>query len=78
MRAIGRLTKRCVSSEKAKYFLRGARCKFFGADDDAGNGSGDDLEILSPSKDLITECDSTDDTGDWNNMSIVIRLTMGQ
>jgi len=65
------------TSDKVKHFTRGDRRIYFGADDEAGNGVGDSLEILSPSDALLKDCDSGEDAGDWNNMSFVIRLTHG-
>ena len=63
--------------EIRRRYVRGNRFAFFGADDEAGNGLGDGLEVLSPSTELTKECDTNEDKGDWNNMSFVLRLKHG-
>jgi len=61
------------SSDKKRNYTRGDRNAYFALDD--LGGSGDNLEILSPSEALVSDCDDAGDGGDWNNMSYVIKPT---
>jgi competence protein ComEC len=64
--------QRMRSDSRHRIYVRGNRKAYFGADDDSGNGLGDNIEILSPSSTWTSKCNEGEK---WNDMSIVLRLT---
>jgi len=63
--------QRMRSDSRHRLYVRGNRKAYFGADDEYGNGTGDNIEILSPSTELTASCNEIED---WNNMSVVLRV----
>ena len=64
--------KRLRGDQRRRVYRRGDRCAYFGADDAYKNGTGDNIQVLSPSAALTADCDSK---GDWNGMSVVVKVT---
>jgi competence protein ComEC len=64
--------RRMQSDASHRIYVRGNRKAYFGADDVYGNGTGDNIDLLSPSSALTASCNEVED---WNNMSIVVRVT---
>jgi competence protein ComEC len=58
--------------DRRRVYRRGDRHAFFGFDDIYGNGTGDNIQVLSPSATLTADCDSK---GAWNDMSIVLKVS---
>ena len=60
------------SDSRHRIYVRGNRKAYFGADDAYDNGTGDNIEILSPSTLWTAECNRGKR---WNDMSVVLRVT---